>query len=132
MRGILEVQIRSKDFDLSEMLRKIDLFFANDSISEDDRSYLINLARENADVNTDVMTKLYEIESRLAALEMILSPVNGLTEDSPAEEYQENKWYISGNKVLWKDKTYVCSIPEGRVCTWNPELKPDCWRELNV
>lgn len=130
MRGVLELQIRSKDYNLEDILRKIDIFYANGSLTEADRTYLINLARENVDISqeTEVMTKLVEIEQRLSALETV---INSLIEDDTPKPYVDGKWYLAGNRVIWNDKTYECTIPDGQVCTWNPDLKPEYWNEVN-
>lgn len=90
---------------------------------------LLDLAREQAEPSqeSDVWTKIYELEARIKVLE---------GSDNPAdlevvEGWKEGKWYHNGDKCSWNGKTYICAnVPENSVCVWSPETMPQYWTEI--
>lgn len=129
--------IESGNFELSDMLNKIEVMWLKGSITDDERDELIQLARDNADVSqsVDVMTKLTDHDKRIADLEakveQLLAGATPEPEPTPDEypAYVEGKWYYNGDKITFTDgKKYVCIAPEGQVCVWSPEGYPTYWQ----
>ena len=119
------------EFNLPDMLGKIDTHHIAGNLTDADREELIRKAREKADPmgGVDVMQMLRDHEARIRALEEAGKTAGG--ESGSTEEikpYEDGKWYKNGNKITWKGQTYVCvNVPEGHYCTWNPDVYPAYW-----
>ena len=128
MQKIIEKVIETKNFELSDMLRKIDTLWVQGSINEETRKMLSDKARNNAtlDKSFDILSKLEELDKRLKALE------NKGTEETEEtyEEFVSGKWYYNGNKITFEGKNYVCIAPENATCVWNPTDYPAYWEEV--
>ena len=128
MQKIIEKVIETKNFELSDMLRKIDTLWVQGSINEEKRKMLSDKARNNAtlDKSFDILSKLEELDKRLKALE------NKGTEETEEtyEEFVSGKWYYNGNKISFEGKNYVCIAPDGATCVWNPTDYPAYWEEV--
>ena len=125
MKEIFVNVIEHGDFDLTDMLKKIDTHHINGNLTDEDREELIAMARQKASAenSTDVFAKLLEVEQRVTALESGKAPA---TSDTP-DEYTAGKWYYAGDKVTFNGKVYTCIAPEGTVCTWSPAEYPAYW-----
>lgn len=127
MYDIIKNVILSGRYELSDMLKKIDTIWLQGDISEEQKTELVALAQENADVSqsVDVLKQLKDHEKRLRELEQ--------TGTEPGEEYPEyvqGKWYYKDDKITYNGKKYVCIAPEGQVCTWNPDEYPAYWKAV--
>lgn len=71
MRDFIESIIRTGNYVLSEMEERIQKMYVMGKISEEDLTYLLNLAAENADDNRqiDVAALIADLEQRVSALE---------------------------------------------------------------
>lgn len=128
MYEIIKSVIISGIYELSDILKKIDTIWVQGDISDEQRTELIDLAREKANVqnSVDLAKKIEELDKRVNALEQGSS-------DEPTEEYPEyvvGKWYYNGDKISFNGKNYVCIAPEGVVCVWNPDEYPAYWEEV--
>lgn len=145
MFEIVKNVILGKNYKLEDMLNKLNILWAEGSISDDERLSLISLSRENAlaensykplqeQIDT-LYTKLENVDTRLRVLE------NENTEepsDEPTEpeedEYPEyvqpsgaHDAYNIGDKITYNGKKYVCKI---KGCVWNPDVYPAGWQEV--
>lgn len=125
---IIKSTIESKNYELTDILTKIEKRSFENQITEEQREELFAMARENADFTNsiDIMTKLQELEARIKALE---EPKQTPTEDSYAE-FEVGKWYYAGDKITYNGKNYECVAPQGVVCVWNPNDYPTYWKEI--
>ena len=130
MQNIIEKVIESKNFELSDMLKKIDILWVQGSIADDVRKRLSDKARSNANLEKsfDILAKLEELDKRVKALEEEKVEVEEPTETY--EEYKVGKWYYAGNKVMFDGKVYECIAPENATCVWNPAEYPTYWKEI--
>jgi hypothetical protein len=120
--------INQRNYDFSDMLKKIEQYHIAGDISDDEKEELVNKARLNADVKNgvDLFEKLAELEARVKALE------EGKTDEGETEAYPEyvaGKWYYRGDKCSENGKNYTCIAPESVVCTWSPSEYPAYWEE---
>ena len=130
MYDIIKSVIVSGVYELSDMLKKIDTVWLQGDISDEQRTELMEMARENANPmnSVDLAKKVEELDKRVKALEEKKEP------EPSEEEYPEyvvGKWYYNGDKISYKGKNYVCIAPEGVVCTWNPDEYPAYWEEIS-
>lgn len=122
MKTIFESVIHRGGYDLSGLLKKIDGYHVEGKLTDAEKDELYRKARGEAVPNVDVMAKLMELDDRVRKLE---SAETSEQEDYP--EYVPGKWYYAGDKISYGGKNYVCSAPEGAVCTWNPDEYPAYW-----
>lgn len=128
MYEIIKTVIESKRFELVDILKKIDKKWLEGDLTDEQREYLVALAREKANPtdSIDVLEKLKEMDERVRVLE---KKQEGQPEGTgECEEYVPGKWYRKDDKIIFKDKKYECTAPDGVVCTWNPEEYPAFWR----
>ena len=141
MYEIIKDVIESKDYKLEDILYKINKMWIESAITEEEKTELDNLARENANaVNSyaplqEQIDKLYadmkELEARISLLEQ---EGEEPTEPEPTEEYPEYKQpqgahdaYNTGDKITYSGKKYICKL-DG--CVWAPDVYPQAWEEV--
>lgn len=128
MYDIIKSVILEGVYDLSDILMKIDVYWLQSKLTDDEKADLVKLARENAEPthSVDIMKKIEDIDTRLKKLE-------NKEPTEPGEEYPEyvvGKWYYKGDKITFTDgKRYECIAPDGVVCTWSPTEYPAYWKE---
>ena len=148
MYNLIKNIILSKRYELSEMLKKIDMIWLQGTITTSQRQELIMLAQTNANIENsiDVMNKLTELDLKIKELEERLlivesnGSINNDTNNSENNnengnddeitsypEYIVGKWYYKGDKVSFDGKNYVCIAPTNAVCTWSPSEYPAYW-----
>lgn len=141
MYEVIKNVIESKDYKLEDILYKINKMWIESAITEEQKTELDNLARENAKAENsyaplqEQIDKLYtdmqELESRISLLEQ----ENGQEVEEPVtEEYPEyvqpqgaHDSYNTGDKVTYNGKKYVCKM-DG--CVWSPDVYPAGWEEV--
>lgn len=128
MYGIAKNVIESGNFELSDMLKKIDTLWIQGSITEEQKLELTALAQSKANISAslDIQEKLLELDQRISVLEQLQ------TDTEPADEYPEyviGKWYYNGDKITCDGDKYICIAPEGQVCTWSPFEYPAYWEK---
>lgn len=125
MKSIFESVINRGGYDLSGLLKNIDRYHIEGKLTDDEKDELYRKARGEAAPSVDVMAKLAELDGRLRKLEQGEAP-----EQDEYPEYVVGKWYYSGDKISFNGKNYVCTAPEGVVCTWNPDEYPAYWKVI--
>lgn len=128
MFGTIETVINEGDFVLSDLLSKIDYFFANGSLTMEECDDLKERARSVAAPihEIDIFEKVKELEARVKKLEEN-GGIDAEEGEATVEEFVDGKWYYTGNKCLWEGKVFTCVAPEGTVCVWSPTDYPAYW-----
>lgn len=143
MFEIIKNVILSKDFELRDILYKINKMYIESTITEEEKTELDELARENAVVENsyaslkeqveNIYSELDSIKSRLATLENTEEPEEPT---EPVDEYPEyiqpsgaHDCYNTGAKITFKGEKYTCLI-DG--CVWSPEEYPAGWKKETV
>lgn len=131
MQKIIEKVIESKNYELSDMLKKIDTLWVQGSITDEVRKSLSDKARSNANVqkSLDILSKLEELDKRVKALEEAQTSTE--TEETTYPEFVVGKWYYTGNKISFEGKNYECIAPENIACVWSPMDYPTYWQKLD-
>ena len=140
MYEIIKNVINSKDYELKDILYKINKMYIESTITEEQKTELDNLARTNANAENsyaslqvqvnNIYAEIDNIKSRLNALEVTDKP----TEPSETEEYPEyvqptgaHDAYNTGDKITYNGKKYVCKM-DG--CVWDPDTYLAGWEEV--
>lgn len=139
MYQIIKNVILSKDFELRDILYKINKMWIEAQISEEEKTELDELARENAVAENSYASTNAQIENIYKEIDSIKSRLNALesTEESPEEptepvdEYPLYKQpsgahdcYNTGDKITYNGKKYVCKM---NGCVWDPDAYPAGW-----
>lgn len=146
MYQIIKSVIESGRYELADMLGKIDRTWLQGSITEEEMTELVTLAREKATPENsyaslrDQVNKLFGIVAEQAkaikANADAITMLQGGTVTPPVqEEYPEyvqpsgaHDAYNTGDKMTYTDgKRYIGQM-DG--CVWNPDTYPQAWKEV--
>lgn len=142
MFEIIQSVINTGNFELTDILHKIDTLWLQGDIDDDQREGLIATAREKADPSASyapLQAQVDKLADDLAALAARVSALeSGAGEEpEPEDEYPEyvqptgaHDAYHKGDKVTWNGKKYICIAPDGAACVWNPDAYPAYWQEV--
>lgn len=124
--------IKSKNYELKDILTKIDTLWVQGSITEEQRLSLILEAQNNAKVENsiDILSKLYDLDRRVTALEnndKTDEPTEGGDESTTYPPYESGVWYYRDDVVSFDGQNYKCIATDGVVCTWSPSEYPLYW-----
>lgn len=140
MFEIIKNVIESRDYELVDMLYKINKMYIESNITDEQKQELDELARTNAKAANSyasvqeqinrIYEKLDSIEVRVAKIE----ETEGTSEPGKEEEYPEyvqpqgaHDAYKIGDKITYKGKKYICKLDN---CVWSPETYPAAWQEV--
>lgn len=140
MYDIIKNVIESKDYELRDMLYKINKMYIESNITEDEKTELDELARTNANAENSyapIQEQIENINVRIDNLESRINKLEG-TEGEPSEpseeEYPEyvqptgaHDAYKIGDKITYNGKKYICKLDN---CVWNPDEYPAGWQEV--
>lgn len=138
MYEVVKAYIQAGGYDLTALLTKIDTLWVQGSLSDDQRTQLRSLAQGGATLggSTDILVKLQEHDQSIRALqEAVAALQQGSTDESTGntvEEYVPGKWYYNGDQAAVDGVVYICTAPEGVVCTWSPAEYPPYWQEVTA
>lgn len=139
MYEIIKSVIESRDYELKDILYKINKMWIESAITEEQKAELDSLARQNANAENSYALLQEQIENIYSEIANIKSRLNNLengqageeTEPSETEEYPEyvapsgaHDAYNTGDKITYNGKKYVCKM-DG--CVWNPDTYPAGW-----
>ena len=144
MYEIVKNVINSKTYELTDILTKIDTLWVQGSLTEEQRTELTALARQNADPAASyapLQEQIDALANRLDALTVRVSVLEqsgetgGDEPEEPAEEWPEyiqptgaHDAYHNGDKVTWNGQHYTCIAPDGTACVWDPDTYPAYWQ----
>ena len=140
MYTIIKSVINSGNFELVDILTKIDTIWVQGSITDSQRTELIALARSKATPEAtyaplqEQVDVLAERIDTLAARVTVLEAASSGSSDQPPAESDEWPPYVqptgahdaynTGNKITHAGKRYVCKM-DG--CVWPPDVYPAGW-----
>lgn len=137
MKSIIENVIKSRNFELADMLRKLDKLWLEGGIDDAEREELAEMARGNADMGKGYAAfeeRMLRLEKRVTALEEF----DRLQTDTPEQTDEYPAWvqptgahdaYYTGAKMTYPDgKRYICAAPEGYAVTYGPDILPGYWQ----
>lgn len=138
MYEVIKNVIESKDYKLEDILYKINKMWIEGAITEEEKTELDSLARQNAKAENsyaplqEQIDKLYadmkELEARIGLLEQ---EEGQEVEEPETEEYPQyvqptgaHDAYNTGDKITYNGKKYICKI---NGCVWTPDAYPQGW-----
>lgn len=142
MYEIIKSVITAGRYELADMLKKIDTIWLQGSLTDDQRTELITLAREHAAPENSyapvqkqlniLFTNLAELAAAVKANSDAIAVLQGGTVDQPEqEEYPEyiqpagaHDAYNTGDKITYGGRRYICRM-DG--CVWDPVTYPAGW-----
>lgn len=113
--------ILSKDYELRDILYKINLMYLEGEITETQKQELDDLAREYANPENSyapLQKQIDNIDTQIDRINAEIREIKGEEEpEEPTEEYPEYKQptgahdaYKIGDKITYKGKKYICKI----------------------
>ena len=138
MYEVIKNVIENTSFELKDILYKINKMWIENAITEEEKTELDSLARQNAKAENsyaplqEQIDKLYadmkELEARIGLLEQ----EDGQEVEEPeTEEYPQyiqpqgaHDAYNTGDKITYNGKKYICKI---NGCVWTPDAYPQGW-----
>lgn len=137
MYSTIKSVIDSGRYELNDMLKKIDTLWVQGDITDEQRTELMNLARENADPAQSYAPLQEQIDQAFAQIKALSDRVALLeTGETPEPAPEPEEWpewaqptgahdcYNTGDKVTYNGQHYVSKI-DGNV--WSPEAYPQGW-----
>ena len=135
---IISNVIKSGNYELNDMLRKIDTIWVQGSLTDDQRDELVELARENATPEQTYAPIQEQIDQAFAQIKALGDRVAALEAGKTPEPSPEpEEWpawvqptgahdcYNTGDKVTYNGQHYVSKI-DGNV--WSPDAYPAGWQ----
>ena len=129
--------IKTKDYELKDILEKINIVWVKNMITKEQMEELEALARENAVAENSYAPLQEQIDGIYKELDVIKSRLDileGKEEPTEPEEYPEyvapsgaHDAYNTGDKVTYNGKKYVCKM---NGCVWAPDVYPAGWEEV--
>ena len=132
MYNIIKTVITSGNFELTDIIRKIDTVWLEGKITDEEKAELVEMAqgKANPQHSMDLVAKVVELEKTVKSiLAQISSDTDG--EEVTEETYPpfvENKWYYNGDKCSENGSNYTCIAPDGVACVWSPSAYPPYWK----
>lgn len=156
MYDIVYSVIEEGRYELADLLTKIDTLWIQGSLTEEQKTALVQLAREKARPENSYAGIQKQVETLFANFAEIAKQVGTNTleianikakmeeqgttipepEPEPEEEYPEyvqptgaHDAYHNGDKITYKGKRYRCIAPDGVAVVWAPDVYPAYWEE---
>ena len=138
MYEIIKNVIEAGNYELGDMLKKINTVWIESNITDEQKQELEELARTNAKAENSyapIQEQINKIYEKIDNLEARLNKIEGTEEPiETIEEYPEyvqptgaHDCYNTGDKITYNGKKYVCKI---NGCVWDPETYPAGWQEV--
>lgn len=143
MFEIVKDVILGKNYKLEDMLNKLNILWAEGSISDDERLSLISLARENALAENSYKPLQEQLDNLYKAFDNFKEEVNARLNtlegkediEEPVEEYPQfvqptgaHDAYKIGDKITFSDGNKYESLIDNNV--WAPDVYPAGWKKV--
>lgn len=156
MYEIIKNVIENGNYELKDMLKKIDTIWIQGDITDEQKTELMKLAQEKAKPENSYAPLQEQIEEAFKQIATLTETVNAnaqgmaslkeaieklggtvtTPEPEPVDEYPAYKQptgahdaYYKDDKITFTDgKKYICIAPEGVACVWSPSEYPNYWQ----
>lgn len=127
VRPMIESTISSGEYDLASILSTINLYHIEGALTDQDRTELRDMARENAKPQYDPEKDISQMLDRLHALEERVTKLEETEVVEKYPEYEDNRWYFYGEGVTFEGTKYICIAKKTK---FSPADKPKDWQEV--
>lgn len=140
MFNIFKNVIETSDFDLRDILNKIEESYIKSSLSKEEQEELEEMARQHAKPENSyasLQSQIDDLARRIEVLESDVKELKGESTEEPTEPVEEYPEYVQptgahdayhvGDKITYNDKKYECIFDN---CVWNPDEYPQGWKEV--
>lgn len=127
VRPMIESTISSGEYDLASILSAINLYHIEGALTDQDRTELRDMARENAKPQYDPEKDFEQVLDRLHALEERVAKLEETKVVEKYPEYEDDRWYFSGEGVTFDGTKYICIAKKTK---FSPAEKPKDWQEV--
>lgn len=132
MFNIFKNVIETSDFDLRDILNKIEESYIKSSLSKEEQTELEEMARQHAKPENSYASLQSQIDDLARRIEVLEGQSE--TEPEPTDEYPEYKQptgshdaYKIGDKITFEGNKYVCQMDN---CVWSPTEYPTAWQKV--
>ena len=125
--SIIRSVIETGSYDLSSMLETIAYHQAHGGMTLEEMEELTGKAREKAKPQYDPEKDFEQVLDRLHALEERVAKLEGTEVVEKYPEYEDNRWYFSGEGVTFDGTKYTCIAKKTK---FSPAEKPKDWQEV--
>lgn len=138
MFNIFKNVIETSDFDLRDILNKIEESYIKSSLSKEEQTELEEMARKHAKPENSyasLQSQIDDLARRIEALESDVKELKGESTEEPTEPVEEYPEYVQptgahdaykvGDKITYNGKHYECIFDN---CVWNPDEYPQGWK----
>ena len=142
MYSIIKSTIEREQYDLSDMLAKINTLWVQSTITDEQRTELVSSAQSHAKAEysfAPLQKQIDALAARVAALnERIAAIEKGEPQEPPVEpdewpEYVKptgaHDAYYKGDKITYNGAHYICKAPDNAACVWSPDEYPAYWEK---
>lgn len=124
---ILTDVLNSGNFDLGEKLESIQYYQVHGELTLEQMEELTALAREKAQPQYNPEQDFEQVLDCLHALEERVAKLEGTEVVEKYPEYEDDRWYFSGEGVTFKGTKYTCIAKKTK---FSPAEKPKDWQEV--
>ena len=125
--NILTDVLNSGNFDLGEKLESIQYYQVHGELTLEQMEELTALAREKAQPQYNPEQDFEQVLDCLHALEERVAKLEGTKVVEKYPEYEDDRWYFSGEGVTFKGTKYTCIAKKTK---FSPAEKPKDWQEV--
>lgn len=133
--------INRGNFDLPQMLQRIDEYHITGRLTDAERDELIAAARGEATPGLNANEEIQRLWAAIRELTARVTELEGGTVEDGVEiggedaqavpEYVQptgaHDAYYTGSLVSYNGTVYECTAPAGVACVWTPDQMPDYW-----
>ena len=142
MYEIIKNVILAENYELVDILKKINTVWIESNITDEQKQELDELARTNAKAENSyapLQKQLDNTNARIDSLEERIAKLEGETTEEPSEPVQEDEYpefvqptgahdaYNIGMGCTFNGEKYICLI---NGCVWDPITYPAGWQKV--
>lgn len=142
MYSIIKSTIEREQYDLSDLLAKINTLWVQSTITDEQRTELVSSAQAHAHAENSYASVQKQIDALAVALAALTDRVTAIEQGTPHEPPVEpDEWpeyvkptgahdaYHKGDKITYNGAHYICKAPDNTACVWSPDEYPAYWEK---
>lgn len=143
MYGVMKMIIGHGEYELSDMISRIDAMYVKGRISMEEMDVLKEMAREKAKAENSYAPIQEQVNKAFEMIANLQKQIDEMKENgSSGGGETTDEWpnwrqptgahdaYYAGMKMTYTDgKRYTCIAPDGVACVWGPDVMTGYWME---